>query len=177
MSAVIRPATLADIPAMVRLEEISFPGDRLSARSLRRLVREGRAMCLVAETDGRVTGDAIALPRRGSRSLRLYSVAVDPALRKAGIGTALLAEAERWAASSGHDEIRLEVREDNAAAIRFYRSGRFDRRAAIAFTLGGIPAVLIAVYVVKSLPLDIMRWIIVAVLLYTSATLWKSSRN
>jgi len=64
-----------------------------------------------------------------------------------------------------------------AAAIRFYRSGRFDRRAAIAFTLGGIPAVLIAVYVVKSLPLDIMRWIIVAVLLYTSATLWKSSRN
>ncbi len=64
-----------------------------------------------------------------------------------------------------------------AAAIRFYRSGRFDRRAAVAFTLGGIPAVLIAVYVVKSLPLDIMRWIIVAVLLYTSATLWRSSRN
>lgn len=120
MRAIIRSATLADIPAMVRLEEVSFPGDRLSARALRRLVREGRAMCLVAETDGQVTGDAIALPRRGSRSLRLYSVAVDPALRKAGIGTALLAEAERWAASSGHDEIRLEVREDNAAAIRRY---------------------------------------------------------
>lgn len=64
-----------------------------------------------------------------------------------------------------------------AAAIRFYRSGRFDNRAAIAFTLGGIPGVLVAVYVVKSLPLDIMRWIIVAVLLYTSATLWRSSRR
>ncbi len=64
-----------------------------------------------------------------------------------------------------------------AAAIRFYKSGRFDRRAAVAFTLGGIPGVLVAVYVVKSLPLDIMRWIIVAVLLYTSATLWRSSRS
>jgi uncharacterized membrane protein YfcA len=64
-----------------------------------------------------------------------------------------------------------------AAAIRFYKSGRFDRRAAMAFTLGGIPGVLVAVYVVKSLPLDIMRWIIVAVLLYTSATLWRSARS
>ncbi len=149
----IRPATLADIPAMVRLEEVSFPGDRLSARSLRRLVREGRAMCLVAEIDGRLAGDAIALPRRGSRSLRLYSVAVDPAVRKAGIGTALLAESERWAALSGHDEIRLEVREDNEAAIRRYvatgyvTTGRKpdfydDGSAAVVMKkcLGAIPA-------------------------------------
>ena len=64
-----------------------------------------------------------------------------------------------------------------AAAIRFYRSGRFDRRAAIGFTLGGIPGVLVAVYVVKELPLDAVRWIVVAVLLYTAATLWRSSRN
>jgi ribosomal protein S18 acetylase RimI-like enzyme len=120
MTSAIRPATLADIPAMARLEEISFPGDRLSARSLRRLIREGRAMCLVAELDGRMAGDAIALPRRGSRSLRLYSVAVDPIFRKAGIGTALLAASEAWAVSTGHVEIRLEVREDNDAAIRRY---------------------------------------------------------
>jgi uncharacterized membrane protein YfcA len=64
-----------------------------------------------------------------------------------------------------------------AAAIRFYRSGRFDRRAATGFTLGGIPGVLVAVYVVKELPLDVMRWIVVAVLLYTSVTLWRSSRS
>lgn len=153
MSAVIRPAALIDVPAMARLEEISFPGDRLSARSLRRLVREGRATCLVAELDGCVVGDAIALPRRGSRSLRLYSVAVDPAVRKAGIGTALLAESERWAALSGHDEIRLEVREDNAAAIRRYLAGGYvttgrkpafydDGAAAIVMKkrLAGIPA-------------------------------------
>jgi len=37
--------------------------------------------------------------------------------------------------------------------------------------------VLVAVYVVKELPLDVVRWIVVAVLLYTSATLWRSSRN
>ncbi len=64
-----------------------------------------------------------------------------------------------------------------AAAIRFYKSGRFDRRAALGFTLGGIPGVLIAVYLVKELPLDIVRWLVVAVLLYTSITLFRSSRS
>jgi uncharacterized membrane protein YfcA len=63
-----------------------------------------------------------------------------------------------------------------AAAIRFYKSGRFDSRAAKAFTIGGIPGVLVAVYVVKELPLDVVRWVVVAVLAYTAVTLWRSSR-
>jgi uncharacterized membrane protein YfcA len=61
------------------------------------------------------------------------------------------------------------------AALRFYRSGRFDRRVATGLALGGIPGVLLAVYIVKSLPLDAVRWIVVGVLLYTSATLYRSS--
>ena len=60
-----------------------------------------------------------------------------------------------------------------ASAIRFYRSGRFDRR--IAF--GGIPGVLVAAFVVKELPLGIVKWVVVGVLLYTSITLWMSSRR
>ena len=152
MTPLIRPATLADIPAMVRLEQVSFPGDRLSARSLRRLVQGGRAMCLVAEVDGALAGDSIALTRSGSRSLRLYSVAVDPGLRKAGIGTALIEASERWAVRTGHNEIRLEVREDNAAATRRYLATGYaitgrkpdfydDGRAALVMKkrLGDIP--------------------------------------
>ena len=64
-----------------------------------------------------------------------------------------------------------------AAALRFYRSGRFDRRAALGFAIGGIPGVLVAAYIVKELPLDAVKWIVVGVLLYTSVTLWMSSRN
>ena len=71
----------------------------------------------------------------------------------------------------------LEALERMLAAIRFYRSGRFDRRAAVAFAIGGIPGVLVAVYIVKELPLDVVRWVVVGVLLYTSLTLWLSSRQ
>jgi uncharacterized membrane protein YfcA len=64
-----------------------------------------------------------------------------------------------------------------AAAIRFYRSGRFNRRAALGFAIGGIPGVLIAAFIVKELPLGIVKWVVVGVLLYTSITLWLSSRR
>ena len=62
-----------------------------------------------------------------------------------------------------------------AAAYRFWKSGRFDRRTALGLTLGGIPGVLIAVYIVKEIPVNYLLWIVAAVLLYTAAALWSSS--
>ncbi|MEP6590547.1 MAG: sulfite exporter TauE/SafE family protein [Gemmatimonadota bacterium] len=61
------------------------------------------------------------------------------------------------------------------AALRFYRSGRFNKRVAQGLAIGGIPGVLVAVYLVKSLPLDAVRWIVVAVLLYTSFAMYRAS--
>jgi uncharacterized membrane protein YfcA len=63
-----------------------------------------------------------------------------------------------------------------AAAYRFWKSGRFDRRTALGLTLGGIPGVLIATYLVKELPVKALLWVVAAVLIYTAATLWSSSR-
>ncbi len=64
-----------------------------------------------------------------------------------------------------------------AAAIRFYRSGRFDRRVALGLAVGGLPGVFVAAFLVKELPLDVVKWVVVVVLLYTSAALWMSSRK
>ncbi len=61
------------------------------------------------------------------------------------------------------------------AAIRFYKSGRFDRRTALSLTVGGIPGVLIAFFVIKELNVDLLRWLVVAVLCYTSALLYRAS--
>jgi uncharacterized membrane protein YfcA len=62
-----------------------------------------------------------------------------------------------------------------AAAMRFVSSGRYSAPAAIGLTLGGIPAVLIAVWLVKSLPLDVVRWGVIVVVLYTALTLIRSA--
>jgi uncharacterized membrane protein YfcA len=55
-----------------------------------------------------------------------------------------------------------------AAGSTFMREGRYERRAALGLTLGGLPAVLIAGLLVKSLPLTALRWLVVVVVLYAA---------
>ena len=62
------------------------------------------------------------------------------------------------------------------ASAKFIATGRFNLKASIGLIIGGIPAVFIAVYIVKSLPLLYVRWLVVAVVLYTAVTLLRSSR-
>jgi uncharacterized membrane protein YfcA len=62
------------------------------------------------------------------------------------------------------------------AASRFIKSGRFNKRLATALTIGGIPGVLIAAFIVKSLPLGYVNWLVVVVLLYTSVIMWRSAQ-
>jgi uncharacterized membrane protein YfcA len=58
---------------------------------------------------------------------------------------------------------------------RFIRTGRYSPRAALGLTIGGIPGVLLAAYVIKELPLHYVRWIVVFAVLYTSAMLLRSA--
>ncbi len=41
--------------------------------------------------------------------------------------------------------------------------------------VGGIPAVLIAAFIVKSLPLDTLRWLVVVVAAYTAVVMLRSA--
>lgn len=62
-----------------------------------------------------------------------------------------------------------------AAGIRFIRSGRYDLRAALGLTAGGVPGALAAGLVVKSLPLAWVKWLVVAVVVYTALTMLRSA--
>jgi uncharacterized membrane protein YfcA len=62
------------------------------------------------------------------------------------------------------------------AAVRFVRNRKYDLRAALGLAIGGIPAVLLAAYVVKSLPLTWLRWLVVIIVLYAAALMLLSAR-
>lgn len=124
MTAVFRPAGPADLPALLRLEQ-SFPGDRLSRRSLGRLLGCASAEVWVAAASAGVIAAAVVLYRARSRRARLYSLAVAPAARGRGLATGLLRLAQAAAAARGCDVLALEVRRDNAAAIALYRKQGF----------------------------------------------------
>ena len=63
------------------------------------------------------------------------------------------------------------------AGIRFLRAGAYRQRASLGLTLGGIPAVLIAVLIVKSLNLIAVRWLVAVVVLYTGITMLRAART
>jgi uncharacterized membrane protein YfcA len=53
-------------------------------------------------------------------------------------------------------------------SIKFVRTGTFHVRAALGLAIGGLPAVLIAAFVVKELPIAYVLWLVVVVVVYTS---------
>lgn len=63
---------------------------------------------------------------------------------------------------------------------RFVESGRYSLRSAVGLSLGGVPGVLIAAYIVKSLPIDWLRWMVVVVVTYAAISMllsaWRDAR-
>lgn len=61
------------------------------------------------------------------------------------------------------------------SSVGFVRSERIDLRIVLGLALGGIPAVLLAAFVVKSLDLVTLRWLVVVVVLYAALLLLRSA--
>jgi len=56
-------------------------------------------------------------------------------------------------------------------SLRFIRERSYSLRAALGLAIGGLPGVLLAAYIVKSLPLGVVRWLVIAVVVYTAVTM------
>lgn len=54
------------------------------------------------------------------------------------------------------------------ASVRFIKEGAYNRKAALAMAIPGVVAVAIAAFIVKSLDLEVLRWVVIGVILYTS---------
>ena len=64
------------------------------------------------------------------------------------------------------------------ASFKFIKSGAYNKKAALGMAIPSIIAVLIAAFIVKTLPLDTLRWIVLVVILYTSITMfWSAIKN
>lgn len=120
MAILLRRPHQGDIADLVAIENAAFPGDRLSRRSLRRLLLSPSAATILADWEGRVAGYAVVLFRRGTKAARLYSIAVAPGFTGRRIGTRLLEAAEEAVRARGGTLMRLEVRADNRTAIALY---------------------------------------------------------
>jgi uncharacterized membrane protein YfcA len=61
--------------------------------------------------------------------------------------------------------------------IRFVRRGSYHLRASLGLTLGGIPGVLLAAWLVKELALTKLKWVVLVVVVYTALTMLRAARR
>lgn len=58
------------------------------------------------------------------------------------------------------------------ASFKFIKSGNYNKKAALGMAIPSIFAVLIAAFMIKSLPLDTLRWLVMIIIIYTSVTMF-----
>jgi uncharacterized membrane protein YfcA len=61
------------------------------------------------------------------------------------------------------------------ASIRHIKIAEVDLRIVLGLAIGGIPAVLVAAYLVKTMPLAMLRWLVTVVVLYAAAVMARSA--
>ncbi|GAA3897246.1 sulfite exporter TauE/SafE family protein [Sphingomonas limnosediminicola] len=61
------------------------------------------------------------------------------------------------------------------ASVRHIRIGQIDLRVVLGLAIGGIPAVLVAAFIVKSMEVETLRWLVIVVVLYAAAIMAHSA--
>jgi len=64
------------------------------------------------------------------------------------------------------------------ASYKFIKSGAYNKKAALGMAIPSIFAVLIAAFIIKSMPLDTLRWLVLIIIVYTSVSMfWTTIKN
>jgi ribosomal protein S18 acetylase RimI-like enzyme len=141
-SLAFRAATEADIPALVELVTSAYRGDasragwtteadmldgqRIDPGVLRADIARPRSVILLTERDGALLACAHVAEEEGAGYFGMFSVRPD--LQGAGVGKAVLAEAERIAREDwGLQVMRMTVIDIRDALIAFYQRRGYAR--------------------------------------------------
>ncbi len=117
----IRPYRTTDETALIALWQACdlIRPQNDPRKDIARKLRVNPEWFLVGEWDGQIVAGVMA-GYEGHRGWINY-LAVDPARRRAGLGRAMMAEAERLLRAAGCPKINLQVRTSNLDAISFYQ--------------------------------------------------------
>ncbi len=148
----LRRATLADLERVLEIERFSFPAPWPREYLVQHVGDDG---FVVLEYEGLIVGYTIvgvkipsflARLERRTRALltgqepeelppvgHILNIAVDPAFRRQGLGRRLLEYALDYCRYLGAEQVELEVRTNNAAAIQLYQKYGFVIRERVPY--------------------------------------------
>jgi len=141
----IRKATIEDLPVLLQFEQGIITAERpfdstlkpdpISYYDLKAFIASPEVEVLVAEIAGEIAGSGYARIKKNPDSYYDFEkyaylgfMYVLPAHRGKGVNQAIIEELKKWVVQQGLAEIRLEVYNDNAGAIKAYEKAGFEKR-------------------------------------------------
>ena len=124
MEVKIETATIKLLDQLYQIEEQCFDQEAFSKRQIAYLLTDYNTIAFVAKTDSDIAGFIIAQVEveENTEFGHIITINVAPTFRRQKIATKLLHEIETLLKQKGISQCRLEVREDNHAAIKLYHT-------------------------------------------------------
>jgi [ribosomal protein S18]-alanine N-acetyltransferase len=130
-----------DLAGLHHLDQVCFPQDiAYSKAELQHFLNHPLCFCWIAEhADHKLAGFVITERARhsGRSAGHIVTLDVDPSARRCGLGTLLMQAAENQMKQEGAGLMSLEVAQNNATALQFYRGLGFVSKGKIAKYYGG----------------------------------------
>ncbi len=133
MAIKIEGASLRYLDELYVIEQQSFKEEAFSKHQIAYLLAEYNAISLVARINGEIAGFIIGRIEMEDKLIAGHILTIDvlPNHRRKGISQQLLGEIEAIFRKEGAVECRLEVREDNAAALSLYQKLGYQKVARL----------------------------------------------
>ena len=138
-----RTATVEDLPILLQFEQGIITAERpfdptlkpdpISYYDLKALIISDKSEVIVALNNGEIAASGYAKILKGKSYHKHNNYAylgfmfVKPEYRGKGIIQGIVEELKRWSLANNLNEIRLEVYDDNDAAIRAYEKANFKK--------------------------------------------------
>ncbi len=123
MALSIKTASIRDLESLCAIEKLCFETEAFTRQQIASLLTDYDSITLAAHKGERITGFIIGRLHIERNALTCHVLTIDvlPDFRRHRIGTELLQEMERLFKEKGAKTCRLEVREDNPAALSLYQ--------------------------------------------------------
>jgi ribosomal-protein-alanine acetyltransferase len=122
-------ASIRLLDELYEIEKQSFKLEAFSKQQMAYLLTEYNAVSLTARVKGELAGFIIGQIEAENNVLvgHIITIDVSPTYRRLGIAQKLLSEVEDIFKQKGIGECRLEVREDNTAALNLYLKAGYEK--------------------------------------------------
>jgi len=123
MKITIEDASIKQLDELYKIEMECFKREAFSKQHIANLLSDYNCISLVAKTNGKIVGFIIGMIHIERNALvgHILTVDVSPSHRRRGIAQRLLQKLEEIFKEKGVKSCRLEVREDNIAALKLYQ--------------------------------------------------------